>query len=327
MTTAIDYTVDATDLSIIDSVQAHSLMPLSANTLTAARIIEFLDEDMRSTIVPLVLAAKEEFYVQNYDQTPVQGTYNYTIPQRAAFATWRDVVWVDPNGNEIAMTELAPEYVKITFPAGNIPPLYSFGFVLQNDQIVLWPPNSSVPTNYQLRMKIKREPNHLTLAENCAQVTAVNPGSSQVTLNGNGDTTWTSSLTFDAIPNHPQFTSLGDDLVITTINQVTPAATVLTFDTDEYPTGIAVGDWICPARLSPIPQIPYDMFPLLIQRGVIRCLEALGDTQNLQVAERRYQDMAADFARTVSPRIEGTRKCLVNRTANFGWNYNRAISR
>ncbi len=300
-------------------------MPLSANTLTEARIIEFLDEDMRSTLVPLVLAAKEEFYVQNYDQTPVTGTYTYTIPKRAAFATWRDIVWVDPLGNEIAMTELAPEYVKITYPVGNLPPIYTFGFVLQNDHIVLWPPNSTIPTQYMLRMKIKRQPNHLTPASNCAQVTSVNSGASQVTLNGNGDTTWTTSLTFDAIPNSPQFTSLGDDLTISTINQVTPTATVLTFNS--YPTNIAVGDWICPARLSPIPQIPYDCFPLLIQRGVIRCLESLGDTQNLQVAERRYQDMAVDFARTVSPRIEGTRKALVNRTANFGWNYNRAISR
>jgi hypothetical protein len=300
-------------------------MPLSANTLTEARIIEFLDEDMRSTLVPLVLAAKEEFYVQNYDQTPVTGVYDYTIPRRAAFATWRDIVFVDPNGNEIAMTDLPPEYVKITYPVGNLPPMYVFGFVVQNDHITLWPPNSTVPTQYQLRMKIKRAPNHLTPVSNCAQVTAVTPGSSQVTLDGNGDTTWTTSLTFDVIPNYPQFTSLGDDLTISAINQVTPTATVLTFD--DYPTGIAVGDWVCPAMLSPIPQIPYDMFPLLIQRGVIRCLESLGDTQNLQIAERRYQDMAADFARTVSPRIAGTRKALVNRTANFGWNYNRAISR
>ncbi len=325
MTTAIDYTVNGTDLSIVQSVQAHPLMPLSENTLTEARIIEFLDEDMRSTVVPLVLASKEEFYVQNYDQTPVINQYTYTIPRRAAFATWRDIVWVDPNGNEIAMTELAPEYVKITYPVGNMPPIYTFGFVLQNDHIILWPPNSTVPVQYQLRMKIKRAPNHLTPVENCAQVTAVTPGSSQVTLDGHGDGTWTTSLTFDAIPNYPQFTSLGDDLTISAINQGTPSATVLTFD--EYPEDIAVGDWVCPANLSPIPQIPYDMFPLLIQRGVIRCLESLGDGQNLQIAERRYQDMAADFARTVSPRIAGTRKALVNRTANFGWNYNRAISR
>jgi hypothetical protein len=174
-------------------------------------------------------------------------------------------------------------------------------------------------------MKIKRRPNHLTSVDNCGQVTTVTPGSSQVTLDSNGDETWTTATTFDAIPNSPQFTSLGDDLTISAINQVTPTATVLTFD--DYPTGIAVGDWVCPATLSCVPQIPYDMFPLLSQRGVIKCLEALGDNQALQVAERRYQDMAVDFARTVSPRIAGTRKALVNRTADFGWNANRGLSR
>lgn len=322
MVASIDYTVDQTSLSIVKSVEVHPLMPLSDNTLTETQIIEFLDEDMRSTIVPLVLAAQEEWYVQNYDQSLVANTYTYTIPARAAFATWRDVVFVDALGNEINMTELAPEYVKITYPVGNLPPMYTFGFILRNDSIVIWPQNMTLPTQYTLRMKIKRRPNHLTSYANCGQITAINTNTKVVSLSVNGDGTWTTSTTFDVIPNAPQFTSRGDDQTITAIDN-----TLNTITMSALPTGISVGDWVCPAGMSCVPQIPYDMFPLLIQRGVIRCLESLGDNQNLQVAERRYQDMAADFARTVSPRIQGARKALVNRTANFGWNYNRAISR
>jgi hypothetical protein len=71
--------------------------------------------------------------------------------------------------------------------------------------------------------------------------------------------------------------------------------------------------------MSCVPQVPYDMFPLLVQRGVIKVLEALGDTQNLTIAERRYQDMAADFARTVSPRIDGAPKKIVNRNTPPYW--------
>lgn len=322
MTAAIDYTVNKTTLSLVESVQTRILAPLSANTLTEIKIIELLDEEMRSTVVPLVLAAQEEYYVQNYDQTLVAGTYNYTIPPRAAFATWRDIVLVDSIGNEIAMTELPPEYVKITYPVGSIPPMYTFGFVMNNDRITLWPPNSTVPTNYTLRMKIKRRPNHLTGYLNCGQVTAINTGTKVISLSVNGDGTWTTSTIFDVIPNSPQFTSRADDKAITAIDNTLNTITVATI-----PTGLVVGDWICPATMSCIPQIPYDMFPLLAQRGVIKYLEALGDNQSLQTAERRYQDMAADFARTVSPRIGGTRKALVNRTANFGWNANQAISR
>lgn len=322
MTASVDYTVDKTELSLVDSVQNHSLMPLSANTLTEARIIEFLDEEMRSTVLPLILAAQEEFYVQNYDQTLVAGTYSYTIPARASFATWRDVVLVDNLGNEIGMAELPPEYVKISYPVGNMPPIYTNGFVLQNDKVILWPPNSTVPVEYELRMKIKRRPNHLTPYLNCGQVTQINTGTGVITLSVNGDGTWTTATTFDVIPNSPQFTSRGDDLAITAIDNTLNTVTVASI-----PDGLVVGDWWCPAGLSPIPQIPYDMFPLLGWRGVIACLQALGDTQNLQVADRKYQDLAADFARTVSPRIQGTPKKIVNRTANFGWTTNRALSR
>jgi hypothetical protein len=320
MTTSADYTVDQTTNSLVQSVYRRTLAPNSQNAIQPADLIILLDEEMRSTIIPLVLAAQEEYFVQNYDQAVQAGVFNYTIPTRAAFATWRDIVFVDQLGNEINMTNLSPEYLKITYPVGNMPPLYTFGFILQNDHIILWPNTIQTPTQYTLRMKIKRRPNSLTSYANCGQVQLINTGTKQVTLTAAGDGSWTTATTFDVIPNTPQFTSRGDDLTVSNVS-----SNVLTFNT--LPTGLAVGDWVCPATLSPIPQVPFDLFPLLAQRGVIKMLEALGDSQNLQIAERRYQDMAVDFARTVSPRIQGTPKKIVNRTASFGWNYNRAISR
>jgi len=313
-----DYTTDGSSLALVNSVYRGVLSPNSQNTLQPVDIIAFLDQEMRTTIVPLVLAAQEEFWVTNYDQPVLQGVFNYTIPKRAAFATWRDVVFVDANNNEINMSMLSPEYLKLTYPAGGNPPLYVFGFILQNDQIILYPNTAGTPTQYRLRMKVKRRPNNLTEVVNCAQVTAINTGTNVVSVNA-VPSTWTTSDTFDIIPNSPQFTSLQDDQVILAI-----AANTITFSS--LPTNpqtgaftMQVGDWICPSQMSCIPQVPYDMFPLLVQRGIIRVLEALGDTQNLQVAERRYQDMAVDFARTVSPRIDGTPKKIVNRNTPPYW--------
>jgi len=221
---------------------------------------------------------------------------------------------------------LSPEYLKITYPAGGQPPLYVFGFILQNDQIILYPNTSGTPTQYRLRMKIKRRPNNLTETVNCAQITAINTSTKVVTVNG-APPSWTASDTFDIIPNSPQFTSRQDDQTISLIsgNDLTftsPGTNYSVVPAAPYPAlpvGLSIGDWVCPSQMSCIPQIPYDMFPLLVQRGVIKTLEALGDTQNLTIAERRYADMAADFARTVSPRIDGTPKKIVNRnTSQFG---------
>jgi hypothetical protein len=312
-----DYTVDGSTLALVSSVYRGILSPNSQNTLQPEDIIAFLDQEMRTTIVPLVLAAQEEFWVTNYDQPVLQNVYNYTIPKRAAFATWRDVVFVDPNRNEINMSMLSSEYLKLTYPAGGNPPLYTFGFILQNDQIILYPNTAGTPTQYQLRMKIKRRPNNLTQTANCAQVTAINTGTNEVTVTAIPDG-WTTSTLFDLIPNSPQFTSLQDDATITSI-----VLNVITFTSLPLTAAglfaLKVGDWVCPAQMSCIPQVPYDMFPLLAQRAMIRSLEALGDTQNIQVAERRYQDMAADFARTVSPRIDGTPKKIVNRNTPGYW--------
>lgn len=324
-----DYTTDATDRGLVDSVYRGCLSPQAQNALQPADIIAFLDQEMRTTIIPLVLAAQEEFWVTNYDQPVVQNVYNYTIPARAAFATWRDVVFVDQQGMEINMSMLSPEYLKLTYPAGGNPPLYTFGFILQNDQIILYPNTSGTPTQYRLRMKIKRRPNNLTETTNCGQITAINTGTNVVTL-ANVPSTWTTSDTFDIIPNSPQFTSRRDDQTINLIsgnNLTFSSPGTDPFTGQPYPalptnpqTGavtLQVGDWVCPSQMSCVPQVPYDMFSLLVQRGIIRTLEALGDTQNLTVAERRYQDMAVDFARTVSPRIDGTPKKIVNR--NTGW--------
>ena len=321
-----DYTTDGSALAMVNSVYRRLLSPNSQNTILPVDIIQFLDEEMRTTIDPLILAAQEEFFVKNIDQPVLQGVFNYTIPKRAAFATWRDVVFVDNNNNEINMSMLSPEYLKITYPAGGQPPLYVFGFILQNDQIILYPNTSGTPTQYRLRMKIKRRPNNLTETVNCAQITAINTSTKVVTVNG-APPSWTASDTFDIIPNSPQFTSRQDDQTISLIsgNDLTftsPGTNYSVVPAAPYPAlpvGLSIGDWVCPSQMSCIPQIPYDMFPLLVQRGVIKTLEALGDTQNLTIAERRYADMAADFARTVSPRIDGTPKKIVNRnTSQFG---------
>lgn len=326
-----DYTVDGSNLSLVKSVYRGILSPNSQNTLQPEDIIAFLDQEMRTSIVPLVLAAQEEFWVTNIDQPVLQGVTHYKIPKRSAFATWRDVVFVDNNQMEINMSMLSPEYLKLTYPAGGNPPLYVFGFILQNDEIILYPPTLSTPVQYKLRMKIKRRPNNLTQVTNCAQIVNINTTTKVVTVNA-VPPTWTTSDTFDIIPNSPQFTSLRDDQTISTINvnNITFSSpgndpftgqplNPLPYNTQSNTYTMQIGDWICPAQMSCIPQVPYDMFALLVQRGMIRSLEALGDTQNLQVAERRYQDMAVDFARTVSPRIDGTPKKIVNRNTPPYW--------
>jgi hypothetical protein len=315
--------------SLVASAYRKTGAPNAVGLLQPGDVIQFLSQEMRSTIVPLIMAAQEEFLVFNYDQAIISNQYFYNIPPRASFAAWRDVVFVDANGMELALQDLPPEYTKLTYPAGANPPLYVFGFILSNDQIQLWPPKIGVPTQYILRMKIIRRPNDLVSNVYCGQVTNINTGTNVVTLS-QADLTWTAATTFDIIPNSPQFTSRQDGQTVSAVSLPSGGPYTLTFSSPgtnpltgaalpALPVGLSVGDWVCPALMSCVPQIPYDMFELLAQRAAIRMLESLGDTQNLQIAEKRYQEMSADFARTVSPRIEGTAKKIVPRNTPPWW--------
>jgi len=79
-----DYTTDGSALAMVNSVYRRLLSPNSQNTILPVDIIQFLDEEMRTTIDPLILAAQEEFFVKNIDQPVLQGVPNELPLQHGA---------------------------------------------------------------------------------------------------------------------------------------------------------------------------------------------------------------------------------------------------
>jgi len=308
MATAPDYTID----DAVTSVQTKYLIPNSQVLFVNTDIIRFLDESLRDVIIPLINSVREEFWVKAYDTTIVSATKSYSIPSRAAGAILRDVVFVDNSGNEIDMQRLSPVQIKSTFPFGFQLPLYTFGYYPQDDQMVLYPSQAQNATQYTLRMKALRRPNNLVLKANCGQITVIN--GSIITLNVLGDGTWTTATTFDIIPNSPQFVSRADAVTITAINSV-----ALTITLTAVPTGLSVGDWVCPSLLSCVPQIPYEAFSLLEQSAILRIAEALGDQSSVAIAQKRFDQLRKDFISLCSPRIQGGTKKIVNRNSPASW--------
>jgi hypothetical protein len=303
-TVAPDYTVDG----LVTSVFTKYLVPNSQSTYQPADITLFLDEELRSYIIPFFERAQSGYWLTRFDQA-ITGAASYTIPKRSTYGTLYDVVFVDTNGNEIGLTDLSTVQIKGTFPFGFQLPLYTFGYYIEDDQVFLYPQQAINATQYTLRMRFYRRPNNLTLMANCAQITAIS--GSVVTVNA-VPATWATTDTFDVIQNFPQFKSISDGLAITLISN-------LNITLASVPTGLAVGMWLCPTGMSCIPQIPYDAFPLLVQRGIIRAAESLGDTQSAQIAEKRLEKMEADVRVTIQPRVTKGEKKVVNRNQPYNW--------
>lgn len=307
MTAAPDYTVDQQ----VTLLRTKYLNPQSQSLFSDGDVISLLDDELRSTFIGCVNSVQEEYWIANFDQAIVSTSSSYTIPQRGAGGMLRDVVLVDGQGNEIEATRLSPVQIKSTFPFGLQLPLYTFGYYLRNDQIVLYPQQAVNATAYTLRMKYVRRPNNLTSKTNCGKILTI--ASNVLTLD-NVDTTWTTSTTFDIIQNFPQFTSIADGVTITNVSSGSNQITLTT-----VPTGLATGMYVCPTLMSCIPQIPYEGFGILINKAIMTMASSLGDSQGYQLAEKNYEESKANFMKMISPRVQGGRKIVVNR--NYPSNY------
>lgn len=303
----IDYTVDA----LVASVKRRISLPDAQNLYSPDDLIAFMGDEMSSTVEPLIHSVQQEYWVVRVDLPLVQGQEKYTLPIRGIINGLRLLTLVDPSGNEIEFPLLRPENIASTY---NWLSPYStstlYGFYMEDDHIVVFPKQVVSNPVMSIRFRYERMPSQLCATSEAAQITLLN-GGGVVTVNGI-PTDWTTSLTYDVINGSPAFSSKGDDLVIsvldTGLSQITFAA---------LPANVAVGDWISIARTSPIPQIPYQVFPYLAQCVATKCLEGLADLEPLKSAQQKVGLMKEDLLKLLQPRDMGNVQTVINRGGLF----------
>ena len=284
-------------------VNLKCLNPLSQNTYQLPDIVSMMDDDLSLVIVPLMKKVQQDYMVYNVDMTITAGTTSYTIPPRAVGNALRDVVLVDSAGNEVALNNLMREYIKVKTPFNFVPSIFSFGMYMTANEVNLYNTLIQTYTAYKLRFITERRPGGLTLSTNCGQVTGI---TGNVLTLSNVDTSWTTATTFDIINQLPPFQSRGDDLTISLIS-----GQQITFNNP--PSTIQKGDWVCPAMLSCIPQIPYEFFPLLTELAVATIAEGSDMAQLLAAAKAKIESYSENSMTLARPRVTGSPKLIINR--------------
>lgn len=319
MSTSIDYTVD----KLISSIKRRITLPDAQNLYSNDDLIEFMNDEMASTIIPLIHSVQQEYWVNIHDVTLTQNQVDYKIPIRGAANGLRLVTMLDTNGNEIAYPLLRPE---MTASASNWLSPYStstlYGFYMQDDHIVMFP--NSVVTNpvNRIRFRFERQPNQLCPTLDAAHITAIDTNTSTITVD-NIPEDWTDSLEFDWINGAIAFQSKGDDLTVSSIDTNT-----LEIIVDDLPTDAAVGDWFCLAGTSPIAQIPFQVFPFLAQCTANLCMAGMADTEPYADGKKKEMQMKEDLLKLLQPRDMGNVQTIVNRDGLFnngafwGWGSN-----
>jgi hypothetical protein len=106
---------------------------------------------------------------------------------------------------------------------------------------------------------------------------------------------------FDFVQNVSPNKIIHYDRRFNAINQVSKQISFVATDIPD----VIVGSYITLAEETFVPNIPTELHPILAQRVAVSCLEAMGDEQNKQSAERKLAAMEKDAGTFLDNRVEG----------------------
>jgi hypothetical protein len=114
---------------------------------------------------------------------------------------------------------------------------------------------------------------------------------------------------FDFVQNISPNKILNYDARVNSINQLSNEISFPIEEADE----VVVGSYINLAEETFVPNIPTELHPILAQRVAVTCLEAMGDEQNKQSAERKLAKMEQDAGTFLDNRVEGAPQKIKSR--------------
>ena len=288
-----------TTTDFLASVRMRGSIPTTTSTNNVnntANLLALATEELHIKLLPMLLKAREEFYVRKLDQAVVSGTAAYAIPSRASGMILRDVQLII--GTDIFSLNPVDSEVIRTTATGDIQ-----GFYLEHNNVVLYPTPST--NNATLRLRYFQRPAILAATSACAQISAIDTVAFTVTVNS-VPSRWATGTLVDFVKATVPFDNPAVDQSIVSV-----ASSVITFTS--LPSTLAVGDWVSLSEYTPIPQIPYEMQALLAQMTVVKALEALGDKQGASDAKADLDIIQANAMQLISPRVQGAAKKVVAR--------------
>lgn len=293
---------DYTTTGLLASIRRRASIPTTSTTGGAnADLLAYANEELRLGLVAEILRLREGYFKRDSDTTLTSST-TYRIPSRAIGGKLAAVQLLDSAGAVIATLS---EYDDARLADFGVATGIA-GYVVEGQNIVLVPASTTTATT--LRQKYFAQPNEL-VSSGYATISAINTSTNVVTTSAVHG--YTTSSTLDLVRATEGFEGLAIDQTPTAVG----STTTLTFSS--LPTGLAVGDYVCVARQSPVPQIPSEYHPILAQRVAVAYLEANGAPE-LDRAVVKLEKMEEAIGIISSPRVDTGLKKLVPRFSPLG---------
>jgi hypothetical protein len=295
-----------TSNALIESVKRRISMPGTNTLFSDLDLLSFADEEMSMGIVPGIQRLREDYLLFQETVTLQSNKSRYEIPYRAIGNKLRDLAFKDTNGNIFEMTRIMiddlPFYNGVTQSNG------TYNYYINNNEIVLVPESQTLPVGF-LVISFYIRPNCLVKLDKVGVITAINTTTGEITLSSI-PSEFSVSKMYDIVKIKSPHVTLDYDVAPTGLNTVTKT---ITFNLTDIPSNLEVGDHICLAKESAIPQIPSDLHVLLAHRTAARCLEAMGDIENLQAANAKLGELEKQMDTMIDSRVESSPKIITNR--------------
>lgn len=272
--------------------------PTLQSTFLDADLLALGDYELQTLVLPQIMSTREGYFL-TYQDFPIT-TGIQQIPNRAIGGAVHAVQIITGNNVENL------KYIEISQLESTLgSPVGSRAFYVQGNNVILTP----VPTSGVLRLYYPSIPGQLVLTSACTQVQQIFTSSIIV---ASYPATFTVGTTVDFIKDASGFDTLARDVAITGFG----GSTLIQFTSGTIPTGLAVGDWLSLSGTSPIPQIPVEAQPILVQATVVKVLEIQGYTQKHDMAQTKLKEMQSALMNLITPRIKENAKVIVNNDGN-----------
>lgn len=298
--------------TLLTEVKRRILVPASQVTVTDEDILAFADGVMKDDIVPLCLAARQNYYAYKRMIGTTSGVSRYPIPERAIGRGLRDLKYSSDGSGE---SQTVQDLVEITledehcFAEDGTPQ----GYYFLGDKIVLRPtPQDSEGGLIQF---YDEAPAKLIKVAKAARITAVTAPTCTIALNptASGFVLATGSVVdlFEGISGH---STLSAQITIADLTGL-----VITFADADFPyneddtSALSVGDYVAITGYSPVIQTMDEAIPKLITGTSKRVLVALGDSEGLAQLEKDEVRQDMKLKELLEPRNRGESKKIINR--------------
>lgn len=272
--------------ALADNMLRRGHVPRDSQDLSRDVLLGILSDELRGYVVDLLREAGGEHLVVPHVIQIQPGVTTYRLPPRAVANGVRRVSVVAGDGVEVQLPQVSPDALDASLS----------GYYLRGAHLVLHPPPTGARS---LRVDYLLRPGQL-VCERYGVVQSVATDGRRATITVGWEGSTIPSGRVDIIRALPPFDALAVDIRATVAGQL---VVVWLRDLGEAPE---VGDYVCAAGESPVPQVPLELHALLSQRAAWAALSQLGDP-GADAAFQRAEDMRAQMLTLLAPRDIGAR--------------------